>query len=137
MGPERIDDSFRREARCLDSLLGIHAEHEHVEDNLKVRLALIVATGTADRSDRVVAFADQVADQGRARTLPGRERVRMSLLKTKHLAPGAERASELGAENRLAEHAAARRQRDHVAITIDASDMGGAVLGVRDSWHRR
>jgi hypothetical protein len=49
MWPERVDDGFRCEARRLDRLLGIHAEHKHVEDDLKIRLALIIAARTSYR----------------------------------------------------------------------------------------
>src|SRR5689334_25067212 len=80
MRPERVDEGFRREARRLHRLLGIHAEHKHVEDDLKIRLALIIATGTSNGCDRTVVLADQVADQSGARTLARRQCIRMPIL---------------------------------------------------------
>src|SRR6516162_1635150 len=112
MRPERVDESFCREARRLDRLLRIHAEHKHVEDDLKIRLALIIATGTSNGSDWSAALADQVADQGGARALAWRERICMPVLEIEHLAPGAERAPKFGTEDPLAEAHADRRQRD-------------------------
>src|SRR5215469_14589765 len=67
----------------------------------------------------------------------------MPLFKGKHLAPGAERAAQFGGENRFAEDAAARSERDHVAGAIDARDVGGPVIRVnsrrirRREWWRR
>src|ERR1700751_4052316 len=78
-----------------------------------------------------------MADEGGARPLARRERVRMPLFKRKHLAPGAERAAQFGRENRFAEDAAARRERDHVALAIDARDVGGPVLRMRTRRIRR
>jgi hypothetical protein len=137
MWPERVDNGFRCETRRLDRLLGIHAEHKHVEDYLKICLTLIIAAGTPYCSDRLTAFADQVADKSGARALAWRKCIRMPVHEIKHLAPCAERAAKLRTENRLAEDAAARCQRDHATLTIDTRDVGGAVLRVSRRWDRR
>src|SRR5262245_6779058 len=82
MRPERIDQRLCRETRRLDRLLGIHAEHKHVEDDLKIRLTLIIAAGTSYGSDWSVSLTDQVADQGGARALAWCERIRMPVLRS-------------------------------------------------------
>src|SRR5215469_13040263 len=128
MRPERVDEGFRRKARRLNCLLGVHAEHKHVEYHLKICLPLIIATWTPYCCQWPAVFADKIANQSGARAFARRQRVRMPFLEREHLAPRTERAAELGTENRFAEDAAARCERDYVAITIDARDVGGAVL---------
>ena len=68
----------------------------------------------------------------------------MSLLEREHLAPCAERAAELGRENRLAEDTAARRQREDEALRLNDLDLydvrlekGASVtLPHRPGWAR-
>ena len=124
---ERVHERLGREARRLDGLLGIHAEDEQVEDDLQIGLGLVVAAGAADGRGRHAVLADQIAHQRGARPLAGQQAVGMTVLEHEHLAARAERAAQLRRERRLPEHAAARRQADHVAVAIDGGDVGGAV----------
>ena len=136
MRPERVDERFRGEPRGFDGLLGIHAEDEQVEDDLQIGLRLIVAAGTADRRDGHTVLADEIADERRARALARRERVRMAVLEIEHLAARAQRAAKLRRERRFPEHAAARRQRDHVALRVDRRDVRGAIRAARSGGGR-
>src|SRR5262249_29739754 len=73
------------------------------------------------------------------------EPVRVVVSNKKHLASGAQSAAEFGDKGRFAEHSAAGRNADHVAIAVNGGQMGGALVSAsarhlgraRRPWERR
>ena len=117
---------MRLDRRRVERLLQVHAEVDHVQEELQRPLVLLVAAGRAEGQPRLRRCAAPATGDNVVRgRLPGTSAFGVPLVEVEHLAARAEREAEPLDHGRRADPAAAGRRREEIAPAIDGVDVGG------------